>query len=156
MCSNPQRSCWLLVCATEKFNQETIASDSSKVVFPLFIYLFLFIFKKKPQHNAFLAGKETDGIKPASLLLPSLHYRERWRRVQRWDRDWKSCSSFFCFYFVFSFHFYEERTQQPAKRARDVLVFTASRPLAVPPKTFYLLSLPLSFPPSFPSPKAAH
>lgn len=41
-----------------------------------------------------------DGIKPASLLLPSLHYTERWRRVKRWDRDRKSCSVFL---FLFRF-----------------------------------------------------
>lgn len=41
-----------------------------------------------------------DGIKPASLLLPWLHYTERRRRVKRWDRDRKNCRVFL---FLFRF-----------------------------------------------------
>lgn len=67
--------------------------------------------------------------------------------VWKGETETERIAAFFCFYFVFSFYFYEERTQQPAKRAGDVLVFTASRPLAVPPKTFYLLPLTLWLPP---------
>lgn len=74
-----------------------------------------------------------DGIKPASLygtVAPCEKVRQRKKELQRF-----LFVSFF-FSFFFSFYFYEKRTQQPAKRAGDVLVFTASRPLAVLPKTF--------------------
>lgn len=89
-----------------------------------------------------------DGIKPASLLLPPLHYTELWHRVKRWDRERKSSSVFFLFLFHFFILFLWEENAAAGEACRRCFGFYCVSPSSRFTKDiFYLPPFTPSLPP---------
>lgn len=150
MCSNPQRSCWPLAHRNRKVLSRNHSDWFIQSCLPTFYFYLLKKRRRKKATAQCFIGRDRDvwhrarvstAVAAASLywtVVPLEKVRRRQKVLQR----------FFVFLILFfHFIFMTRERGSPAKRTGDVLVFTATRPLAVPPKTFYLLS---------PSPTAIH